>query len=141
MLSFIQKLSFLFLIAGLSLAIRPLQAQSSDDYLKQLDSEASDLSLDRKTHSTENPARARDMRSATGVVGVPANGEDQGLPPGLTQDAFEQALKQHYMGSYIFYRRLNQEDRLQLYRDYQQDPDPIRLRQKILNMLKHRRGK
>ena len=122
-------------VIGLALMMVSTAAatQPGDDYLKQLDREASELSLDRKTR--RQAEESGDMRNATGLAEVPAD-EAHELVPGLSREDFERSLKRNYMGSYTFFRRLSPERQRAIYDAYQQDPDPGKLRLKIMKALK-----
>ena len=127
------------IILGLLLAlVSSARAQEADAYLRELDSEASDLSLDRKTQ--RKPNESLDMRSAARLAEVPAE-EAHDLVPGLSREAFEKSLKRNYMGSYTFYRRLSPERQDAIFAAYQQNADPQALRKKIMKALKQQRGK
>jgi hypothetical protein len=108
-------------------------AQAGDDYLKQLDSEASELNLDRETR--RQAEESGDMRNAAGLAEVPAE-EAHVLLPGLSREGFERSLKRNYMGSYTFFRRLSPQRQGEIYDAYRQDPDPRKLRLKIMKALK-----
>jgi len=123
---------------ALSFCLQSLWAQGNDDYLKQLDTEASGLSLDRKTR--RQAEESTDMRGAVRLTEVPTE-EAHELIPGLSREEFERSLKRNYMGSYTFYRRLQPQRQEQIYRAYQQDPDPDKLRSTIMKALQQQRGK
>ncbi len=123
---------------ALLLSAPGLVAQTGDDYLRQLDSEASDLNLDAETRGRKEGEG--DMRSAVRLTEVPADDASE-LAPGLSREAFEASLKRNYMGSYTFFLRLSPERRDALYASYLKDPDPQRLRDRILKALKQQRGK
>jgi len=125
----------------LLLASGPVVAQQSDDYLRQLDEEAGDLSLDRKTRNEDRIEK--NMRSATGLAEVPVDEADKArvLDGGLSREDFESMLRKNYFGSYSFYRRLNEENRARIHQRYLQDADPVKLRKAILESLKRQRGK
>ncbi len=107
----------------------------SENYLKELDDEVSDLNLDSQTEITEDePGGIRGAAS-----GVPPE-HPLDLAPGLSMEDFEKALKRNYMGSYTFYRHLDPEYRRAVYSAYRKDPDPERLRKMIRNALKDQRG-
>ncbi len=125
----------------LLLASGIVAAQQSDDYLRQLDEEAGDLSLDRKTRNKDRIEK--NMRSAAGLAEVPVDdaAEAEALGTGLSRKDFEEMLRKNYFGSYSFYRRLNEENQARIHQRYLQDADPVKLRKAILESLKRQRGK
>ncbi len=112
-----------------------------DSYLKQLDEEAGGLSLDRKTRDDKSHIE-KNMRDSSGLSAIPDdNGSGiSGLPKDLSLDRFEAVLKRNFFGSYLFYKRLDTESRAWVYRQYQKNPDPERIRKSILKVTKRQRG-
>ena len=107
------------------------------NYLKELDSEASDLSLDRQTRS--NGETGGDIRDAARLSELPVD-DELDLGAGLSREDFEKALQRNLMGSYLFYKRLSRDRRDQVYQAYLKNPDPQGLRQIIMKSLKQQRG-
>jgi hypothetical protein len=127
-------LSALFLLcSGLALA------QSSKDYLDALRQEASGLKLDSSTRVEPEPPSSLLPQSGSQTLekSVQEGGAIEGLAPGLDPNQFEQYLKNNYMGSYLFYRRLNEQGRAEVYGFYQENPDPEKIREKILEVSKN----
>jgi len=123
-------------MAALLLPGREAVAQS-EDYLKELDSEASDLTLDRQTE--DRGREGGDIRDAVRLTEVPVE-EPLQFGSGLSREDFEKALKRNLMGSYLFYRRLSAERQNQIYNAYLENPDPEVLRQAIVQSMKQQRG-
>ena len=107
-------------------------AQSSDSYLDAIEGEASELSLDQKTRA--QPAES--PRAVNAAPGAQAGEQFNRLVPGLTVEQFEQVLKRSYIGSYLFYNRLPNSLRDEVYESYQSDPDPDAVRAKIIEVSK-----
>ncbi len=107
-------------------------AQSSDSYLDAIEGEASELSLDQKTQAQQN-------ESPRAVNVAPATQEAEQfnqLVPGLTVEQFEQVLKTSYIGSYLFYKRLPNNLRDEVYESYKSDSNPDAVRAKIIEVSK-----
>ena len=112
---------------------------SDDDYLKMLESEAEDVKLDQSGQLKSKQQRSKDD---SGITKTNWNweGDMSGdvLPPGLAQDEFATLLKQHFYGTFVFYRRLNSVDQNTIYYHYEKaspaELEPIR--QDILSHLK-----
>lgn len=118
------------LLLGVVLPIAVL-SQSTDDYLKQLEGEASGLTLDEKTQ-TGVPV----TQSSPAASGVGSSGGAGEFVGGLPIERFEQALQQNFMGSYLFYKRLTNTQKGEIFGFYQQNPDPDAVRAKILQVSK-----
>ncbi len=112
---------------------------SKEKYLKMLESEAEDLKLDQRGQlkdkqkiSDNEPEITKKNWSWEGDL------EGDTLPPGLAQDEFAALLKQHFYGTFVFYRRLNTNDQNTVYYQYKKaspaELEPIR--QNILNLLR-----
>jgi hypothetical protein len=112
-------------------------AQSNADYLESISSEAKSLVIDTETRSiSETTAQKTVVQSASSNEGEIQTGAIMELVPGLSVDEFEILLKNNYMGSYLFYRGLDDNGRQETYDYYLQNPDPAKLRQKILQIKK-----
>jgi hypothetical protein len=97
------------------------QAAGAEDSLRQLEADAKRLAT--------TPITTR----ATAEPGSPdATGR---LPSGLQQDAFEQALHDQFMSTYLFYQRLKPEDRAKVFASYQQDARVGTIRELTLKLL------
>ena len=112
---------------------------SDDDYLKMLESEADDVKLDQSGQLKYKEQLSEDD---SGIIKTNWNweGDMNGdvLPPGLAQDEFATLLKQHFYGTFVFYRKLNSVDQNTIYYHYKKkspaELEPIR--QDILSHLK-----
>ena len=120
----------------LSLFAGSLWSQSESEYLNSLKGEASNLTLDLEARPTAQlSTQDRDTELSGNTSGSNA-GAIKELIPGLTVEQFEQILKNNYMGSYLFYSRLDDEDKMQVYGFYLNNPDSKKLREKILQLNK-----
>ncbi len=112
---------------------------SGDDYLKMLESEAEDVKLDQSGQLKEKEQLSENN---SGITKTNWNweGDMDGdvLPTGLAQNEFATLLKQHFYGTFVFYRKLNSVDQNTIYYHYKKalpaELEPIR--QDILNHLK-----
>ncbi len=57
------------------------------------------------------------------------------LPPNLGFAEFEQSLEQRFFGTYVFYSKLNDEQRLRVYESYQRDRHISAIRTSTLDLL------
>jgi len=115
-------------------------AYASDDaYLKMLESEAEDVKLDQTGQLKD---KQKITRNESEIIKKDWNweGDLEGdvLPSGLAQDEFATLLKQHFYGTFVFYRKLNSLDQNTIYYHYKNaspaELEPIR--QDILNLLR-----
>lgn len=111
-------------------------AQSSPSYLESLQNEAAGLSLDKSTETAVKPTSPRTIGNPLTAAQGDHAGAIEEFASGLSVEQFEQLLKHNYMGSYLFYKRLGQLHKDEVYRFYQQNPDPDQVRQKILQIKK-----
>lgn len=111
----------------------------ADDYLKMLESEAEDVKLDQ-SGQLKDKERISDDDSGITKTDWNWEGDMNGdvLPPGLARDEFATLLKQHFYGTFVFYRKLNSIDQNTIYHHYKKSSpaelEPIR--QDILSHLK-----
>lgn len=111
----------------------------ADDYLKMLESEAEDVKLDQ-SGQLKDKERISDDDSGITKTDWNWEGDMNGdvLPPGLARDEFATLLKQHFYGTFVFYRKLNSIDQNTIYHHYKKaspaELEPIR--QDILSHLK-----
>ena len=115
----------------LQFSLHSVYAQSNSDYLKSLESEASNLNLDSETKSSE-----KKIKLFSGDLQGKQGGAITELLPGLTIEQFEIVLKNNYIGSYLFYKRLNESQQEEVYQFYKNNPDPQKVREKILQVNK-----
>ena len=125
-------LVLLWLFTGDSLA------QSNGNYLESLKDEAASLNLDRSAQSVEKPP-VSGLSTLTEQRNADAEhaGAIREFESGLTVQQFETLLKHNYIGSYLFYKRLNDAEKAEVYRYYQQNPNPKQVREKILELSKN----
>jgi len=110
-------------------------SQVNSDYLKSLDSEASGLSLDSETKGSPKERLSKTIKLFS-EGGEAQGGAISDLFPGLSQQQFEMVLKNNYIGSFLFYKRLSKEKKEEVYGFYQNNPDPVKVREKILQVNK-----
>jgi hypothetical protein len=104
-------------------------AQSNADYLKSLQGEAESITLDKATES--NTARSKISETVADPGEVPSS-----LVSGLSVEQFEKVLQKNYIGSYLFYKRLSNSQKGEIYSFYQGNPDPDAVRDEILKVRK-----
>ena len=116
---------FCFLITG--------NVYSQSKYLDSIELEAQSLNLDK---STEIPVEELEKKGTIKVPLSQTGGAITQLSPGLTVEQFETVLKQNYIGSFLFYKRLKNNLKDQVYQYYQANPDSKLIREKILKLNK-----
>jgi hypothetical protein len=99
------------------------------DYLSDLDAEVKKVE-----------ARQIDGESGTSTVAAPAElSADDGEPrEGTTRDAFEALLKENYLGTFGFYKKLPERSRQEIYIDYRDGAAMSEVRKKIIDRLLQR---
>lgn len=107
-------------ILSLILAMLALPTQAADDYLDALDSEVSDLEVTN--------AVAIDQLKAV-------EQEPTTFPEDLDLAAFEEVLSSHFIGSFMFYNKLNDSDKAAVYEEYQGNKDIELIRKKIIHLF------
>ena len=105
-------------------------AQASDEYLKSLQGEAETVTLDEQTQ-----LHSQGTGNVPGVSPL-EGGEADSLVSGLTIQQFENVLKKNYIGSYLFYKRLNDNQKKEVFASYQENPSPDSVRNIILKVSK-----
>lgn len=113
------------LFAGI-LIFSSFSALAEDDYLKMLESEASDLELDQSGQIKESGQEAVENKDSITKANWTWDGELEGniLPTGLAQNEFASLLKQQFYGTFVFYRKLNSNDQKTIYYHYSKSPKP-----------------
>ena len=118
-----------------------LKVVATDDaYLRMLEGEAEEASLDKSGQLKE--AEPINKNSTDGITKTnwkwEGDLEGDALPSGLAQDEFATLLKQHFYGSFVFYRKLNSIDQQTVYYHYTKSlsADLDSIRQDILDHLK-----
>ena len=99
------------MVVGYLLFAMPVQVAGGDDYLEMLESEASKV-------------------EASG--GVAPQGADADI------GAFEAELKQHYRGSYLFYKKLPRRSREKVFTEYSEGASIEDIRKKIMDRFLHK---
>ena len=101
-------------------------ALAEDDYLKMLESEASDLELDQSGQINQSQQNAVTDKEIVTKTDWNWDGELEGdiLPTGLAQDELASLLKQRFYGTFVFYRKLNSNDQKTVYYHYSKSPSP-----------------
>lgn len=113
-----------------------VRSQSNSEYLDSLKGEASNLTLDPESRPTAQLSIQDSDAALPGSTSGSDAGAIQELIPGLTVEQFEQILKNNYMGSYLFYSRLDDGGKKEAYGFYLNNPDSKKLREKILQLNK-----
>lgn len=114
-----------------------LMAQTEADYLRSIEVEASGSSVDSETARSASEKSGKDTtRLFERESGQAQGGARVDLTAGLTRPQFEQVLKNSYIGSYLFYKRLSEAQKARVYQFYQTNPDPVHVRNQILQASK-----
>ena len=113
-----------------------LSAFAADDYLKMLDSEAEDVTLD--TSGQLKPEKKNEKESAITSFEWDGAVENASFPTGLGQDAFETFLHKYYYGTFIFFRKLDSADKETVYYRYSKEASPNidNVRKNVMTLLK-----
>ena len=113
----------------LSLLLASAPVLSADDYLSELDAEVKKVE-----------ARKIDGETGTSTIEAPAEipleATDQ--RPGASRDAFESLLKQKYLGTFGFYKKLPERSRQEIFAEYQSGAPMSEVRKKIIDRLLQR---
>jgi len=99
------------------------------DYLSDLDAEVKKVE-----------ARQIDGESGTSTIEAPAelSTEDGQRREGVSRDAFEGLLKENYLGTFGFYKKLPERSRQEIYIDYRDGAPMSEVRKKIIDRLLQR---
>jgi len=106
-------------------------SQVNSSYIETIEGEASGMKLDAQTRV--QPQKEATLNENFGKI---EGGAISDLSQGFTLEQFEDILKNNYIGSYLFYKRLNDEQKLEVFSYYQSNPDPQKVRLKILQVTK-----
>lgn len=137
MLNSLEKIVLLIGLVSVLISSRPAFAQAGS-YLDTLEAEATGLSLDNQTKSQQQSTQpASTATTLNEGLNVEQGGAISDLVPGLTQSLFEQILEKNYIGSFLFYKRLSENQKQQVYDFYQINPDPDKVREKILQVSRN----
>ena len=109
-------------VLGVLLAVGMSPAWSADDYLSELAVEA-----EKVDEHVIDP----DAEAAKGDTGDPEGGDD------AARAEFEKQLKEHYLGSYGFYRKLPERSRQEVFEEYRAGAGMDKIRKTIINRLLH----
>ncbi|HEB81906.1 MAG TPA: hypothetical protein ENJ11_03480 [Gammaproteobacteria bacterium] len=111
-----------------------------DDYLKMLEGEAEEVSLDSSGQLKKHEALSREDAKVVLKEDWEWEGEidSEYVPPGLAQDEFATYLKQYFYGTFVFYRKLTPTDRDRIFAEYDslRKPRLDTLRDNILDYLR-----
>ncbi len=111
-----------------------------DDYLKMLEGEAEEVSLDSSGQLKKHEALSREEAKVVLKEDWEWEGEidSEYMPPGLAQDEFATYLKQYFYGTFVFYRKLTPPDRDRIFAEYDRlrKPRLDALRDNILDYLR-----
>ncbi len=105
---------------------------ADDDYLKALQAETQSLSSG-ETATVAPAAAAAKPQQAWSAAG---QGLGEGLPPNLSQEQFEAALKSSYFGTFMFYSKLKEQDKGAVYQAYQSNGQIDHIRETTTSLLK-----
>lgn len=112
-------------------------SHSNSEYINSLSGEAKILTLDSVTRSEVQIFNQESRLDTAEIISDKSNaGAIQELVPGLTLQQFEKILKNNYMGSYLFYRHLDDNRKKEAYIFYLDNPDSNSLREKIIQLKK-----
>lgn len=114
----------LFLICGLM--FNPA-AQAASSYLQQLEAEAAATD---NTPAAEPPAKSANWSPQQTSL-------SEKLDTGLSIGQFEESLKQHFFGSYLFYSTLNDSKQQAVFQEYQKNSDIEHVREVIKAQMTH----
>jgi hypothetical protein len=122
----------LLLLAGIGMVA--VSHGADDDYLKALKAETQALSGGEAAPS----APAAPVPESKPQQGWSAAGQGMGeeLPPSLSKEQFEAALKSSYFGTYMFYTKLNDTDKAKVYEAYQGNGQISNIRDTTTSLLK-----
>ena len=128
-------LSLAVVLLLLLLSLGNSWAQSSNGYLQTLKSEAAGTRLDSRAEPVPEVApRESVIVSPQGDAGQA--GAIETLQAGLTLEQFQTVLKHNYIGSYLFFKRLTDQQKNEVFAFYQENPSPKKVREKILQVSK-----
>ena len=123
------------LIVGLIAALATARAEN-DPYLKLLESEASDVQLDK---SGQLQKQEKQQIQAKKVFEWNGDLRQQDtVPKGLDREQFETFLRDNFFGTYVFYSKLNTTDQDTVYYRYSkaEKPDLENVRKNVMVLLK-----
>jgi hypothetical protein len=95
------------------------QAAKAEDYLLQIEAAAK--------RQAATPIQATAVPNTLDAT--------ERLPLGLPQEAFEKSLHDQFLDTYVFYQRLNSEDKVKIFEIYKQDNRVSIIREQTLKLL------
>ena len=113
---------------ALGFVVSKATAQISDEYLKSIQGEAETVTLDEQTR-----VQAQEKASTASSI---RDGGGGGLENRLTMAQFESELQKNYIGSYLFYKRLSDAQKKEVFSVYLENPTPDAIREIILKVSK-----
>lgn len=122
----------LLLLAGIGMVA--VSHGADDDYLKALKAETQALSGGEAARTAPAPA-AQESKPQQGWSAT-GQGLGEELPPNLSQEQFEAALKSSYFGTYMFYSKLNDKDKAKVFESYQGNGQISNIRETTTSLLK-----
>jgi hypothetical protein len=99
---------------------------AADSYLQQLEAEAA--ATDNTPQPVSPPAQRPNWSQQQATAG-------EKLDSGLSMRQFEESLKHHFYGSYLFYSALNNKKQKVVYQEYQKNGDIEHLRNVIKTQM------
>lgn len=124
----IRSIASFFIVFAVSSFSFSCFAQSNSNYLKLLEGEASNSSIDTKTQAAQK--KEFKARAAT-----PINSDGK-LPAGLSKEDFLKNLKVNYIGTYFFAKRLTAKQQNEIHTFYQKNNDPQAIRSQVIKISK-----
>lgn len=125
----------LFTVLYIIIALGTSNVHAGDDYLKMLEAEAEDLHLDksgqREISNIVRSKPAADRRDWDGECDY----RGEAMLPGVVWEEFSSYIKQCYLGTYAYYRRLDNNLQRSIYNSYEKNT-PVkqsRLKKEILS--------
>lgn len=106
-----------------------LTARAGDPYLDMLEEEAQVLEMMKTAEQLDASSQA----NTPGITGE--NAARAVLGEGMTPDQFDAALKTYFVGTYMLYDKLPQEQKAAVYARYQRDGRIMEIRRAIAEHL------
>jgi hypothetical protein len=106
-----------------------LPAQAGDAYLDMLEEEAQVLELMKSAERLDASAQA----NAPGITGQ--NATRAVLDAGMSHEQFDAALQTYFVGTYMLYGKLSEEQKDAVYTHYQRDGQIMEIRRAIAEHL------
>ncbi len=100
----------------------------ADAYLDALQEAAGDVRVDPLSTGNSGKVKIGSEPAAAGQVVVTGKAD---IPPGLDLAGLEGFLKQGYVGSYAFFKRLSDEQKQKVFAAYQARPEIAYVREQI----------